>query len=457
MPNSLYKTILLLCGFCASHTLLAQEIQAPVDDLSLALRDLQNMEIEYSNTDPRLAEPLFQLAQEYRSNGRYQDAHSALDRGQQIIRISEGLYTRAQIPYIQQKIDNYADWQRWGEARNLLQHLLWLHRTKSRYISGPLIADFMELYRLHLRGISEDSLEFQAYHFRRAAAANWLALASAERLWGNRDARVVPIIYELVKQYHLQAEAVADGGRTSYELREVIPGSDWVRDRNEVRAQYHDTGRRLLSQIRTIYAENQPLNLEAVAMANLYLADWEVVFDNTDSALDAYEVAYQNLALAGVDSRLRERYFSTPSLLPETRFHMSLQNAISAKETFSGGEVGAISDAQAALYFAEWSPTAPYVRAPFVSDRYRADSNFALFSFNLSGVTEMSRWLNRGTVQSFGELLNVTLLQPDMPSSELEADFRKRIERLHFRPRLEGGLPTATEARLVYQPAINLN
>ena len=163
--------------------------------------------------------------------------------------------------------------------------MLWLHRSKTRYITADLIADFMKLSRLHLRGISEDSLEFQAFHFRRASAANWLALAAGERLWGSRDTKLVPILYELVKQHHLQAEAIAMGGRTSYELRQIVPGADLVRDRSVMRAMFYQTGRRLLSQIREIYAEATPVNLEAVAMANLYLADWDVVFDNPRPAL----------------------------------------------------------------------------------------------------------------------------------------------------------------------------
>lgn len=457
-PSTLFKSLLLLTGLCGFGPLYAQVTVDPDDTLAMALQDLQSLEVEVSNTDPRLAEPLFQLAREFRDSGRYADAHAALDRGQQIIRMNEGLYTQAQIPYIQEKIDNYADWQQWGDARTLQDHLLWLHRSKTRYITADLIADFMKLSRLHLRGISEDSLEFQAFHFRRASAANWLALAAGERLWGSLDTKLVPILYELVKQHHLQAEAIAMGGRTSYELRQIVPGADLVRDRSVMRAMFYQTGRRLLSQIREIYAEATPVNLEAVAMANLYLADWDVVFDNPRPALRSYEVAYRNLALADVDQLQRERFFASPSLLPEKAFYASLQEAEQARVPDIAGEISHLDNAQASLYFAEWSPSFPHVRAPYQQHGSQLDSNFALFSFNLSGVTEMSRWLNRDSVQTFGELLDVTLLKPDVPaSSGMEEEFRRRLERLHFRPRLENGLPIETEATLLYQPALTFN
>ncbi len=457
-PFSLFKSLLLLAGLGGYSSLYAQVTIDPNDTLALALRDLQSLETEVSNTDPRLAEPLFQVAREFRDSGRYADAHAALDRGQQIIRMNEGLYTGAQIPYIQEKIDNYADWQQWDDARTLQEHLLWLHRSKTRYITSDLIEDFMALSRLHQRGISEDSLEFQAFHFRRASTANWLALAAGERLWGSLDTRLVPVLYELVKQHHLQAEAIAMGGRTSYQLRQIIPGSDLVRERSVMRTLFYETGRRLLSQIREIYAEAQPVNLEGVAMANLYLADWEVVFDNPERALLSYDVAYRNLAMADVDELQRERFFASPSLLPEKVFYASLQEAEQARAPDVAWELDHLDNAQAALYFAEWSPTFPNVRAPYQQHTQQLDSNFALFSLNLSGVTEISRWLNPDTVQSFGELLDVTLLKPDVPSSPtMEAELRRRLERLHFRPRLENGLPIETEATLLYQPALTLN
>ena len=99
-PSTLFKSLLLLTGLCGFGPLYAQVTVDPDDTLAMALQDLQSLEVEVSNTDPRLAEPLFQLAREFRDSGRYADAHAALDRGQQIIRMNEGLYTQAQIPYI---------------------------------------------------------------------------------------------------------------------------------------------------------------------------------------------------------------------------------------------------------------------------------------------------------------------------------------------------------------------
>ena len=97
--------------------------------------------------------------------GRFADAHRAIDRATQIVRINEGLYTPTQLPLVQMKVANFADSNDWNKAWEQLEHLLWLHRSKSGYIDDQLVDDLMRLNELHLRGISEDTSEYQTFHF----------------------------------------------------------------------------------------------------------------------------------------------------------------------------------------------------------------------------------------------------------------------------------------------------
>mgnify|MGYP007000228011 len=90
--------------------------------------------------------------------------------------------------------------------------------------------------------------------------------------------RLIPVLYTLIKHYHLQALAVENGGRTGYELRQIVPGTDWVREREDMRRYFHLTGLRLLDQIRSIHLAAKPIDLEGAAMANLYTADWHMLF-----------------------------------------------------------------------------------------------------------------------------------------------------------------------------------
>ncbi len=459
MKFSIVPVIFTIAVLC-SVSVQAQGLSAQDRSLLNALESLDALENTVGNADLVLAEPLFQLAEEYRRQGRFANAHATLDRGMQIVRIHGGLYVRDQIPYIEKKIENFADWNDWESAREQMEHLLWLHRKKSEQIDAPLLEDLMQLAAFHVRGISEDDTEFQAYHFRRASATNWLSVAAAERLWGRTDERLIPMIYSLVQQYHLQTVAVRRGGSTGYKLRQIVPGSDWVRERSEMQDYFYQTGMRLLQQIEEIYEAEEPPNAEALAMTRLYQADWQVMFYERELALESYGMAFNGLLEAGVSREVADSYFSSATLLPETEFYDSLSDALASRHVNPQlSELELQTEAgqalvESALYFAEWSPTFPYARSPFShSAGNPQDGNFGLFTFHITGVSEISALLSRKRREGFGELVDVTVLKPHAAFAKNENEMRKRLESLAIRPPLVDGLPRDTSAALVYHPA----
>src|SRR6056300_43222 len=116
-----YLCMLLLLGVPAASD--AQGSPTENERLTASLESISRLEYELGNNNPRLTEPLTQLATQYRSLGRFADAHRAIDRATQIVRINEGLYTRAQLPLVQMKVANYADSNDWKKAREQLEHL----------------------------------------------------------------------------------------------------------------------------------------------------------------------------------------------------------------------------------------------------------------------------------------------------------------------------------------------
>lgn len=443
---------LVLVGFSAA--LAAQPEAVRDDELIQALQRFDRLEEGRDNMDLQLAEPLLQIAEQYRAGGRFADAHAALDRGMQIVRINNGLYSKQQLPFLEGKIENYADWGDWENARSLLEHLMWLHRTKTRYINETLLEDLMDVSRFHLRGISDDSLDYQSYHFRRALSSNWLAAAAAERLWGRTDRRLVPFLFGLLKQYHLQTVAVNRGGPTGYDLRLVMPGSNWVRERAEVRLYFYETGTRILDHLYEIYNAEGAVDEEALAMVELYRADWQVIFSRDEQALVSYQRAFDGLLAAGVSRDAANQYFSSPTVLPVSEFHGSLAHALAARSVQPDLASRQDLELESALYFAEWSASFPYASSPLRGpDGSQLDSNFALFSVNLSGLTEISRWLSSRPVLEFGNLVDVTLLDSDNPDQEGSMELRQRVNWLQFRPRLVDGHPAESSATLLYQQA----
>lgn len=415
---------------------------------------LYDLESEGDNLDPRLSEPLIQVADRLMRLGQYPEAHAAIDRAMQVVRVNEGLYTPAQVPLLKLKLENYARWGNWAPARAQLQHMYWLYRTKIE-ISSTLVADFMDLSAMHLRAVAGDSAEYQTFHLRRAETANRWALLVGEAIWSDSDRRLAPMLYELAKHYHIQAAAIQGGGRVGYELRQVTPGANLTRDRLDARRFFYFSGLRALRRMQAIYTAGEKPDAEAAAMANLYLADWQVLFGRLEEALESYQLAYRGLQDAEVDAAQLNEFFSEPSLVPEPAFHPAMSAALQARASTPEALPRFASESSpATLFFVEWSPAFPFVRPPFQLEYARPlESHLALFSFNLAGISDMSRWLDDHRKQEFSSVQQARLVLPQLDSPGQEELLMKRLQSLRFRPRLEGGVPTDAAGTLMYQLA----
>lgn len=415
---------------------------------------LYSLESNGDNLHPSLTEPLSQVADRLTRLGQYAEAHATIDRAMQIVRSNEGLYTRAQIPLLQQKLDNLARWGNWSDARDQLEHVYWLYRTKVP-VDAALTDHFMKLSDMHLRGVAGDLPEYQIFHLRRAESANRWAILVGEAIWGELDPRLGPMLYNLAKQYHIQAAAIQGGGRVASELRQVSPGASIMRDRISARRFYYFAGLQAMKRIRSIYAEGQRTDPEARAMADLYLADWQVLFGRDTEALSNYQLAYNGLQEAGLDAEQLDRFFRTPTLVPEPKFYPRLSQALQAKAEVPRPPVElAPNSLSETLFFAEWSPAFPFVRPPFQLDfGAPLESNIAMFSFNLAGISDIARWLSDRKKQAFASVQEARLVQPRVETSDQEALLLERLESLRFRPRLDRGVPKESAGTLMYQLA----
>ncbi|NKB35421.1 MAG: hypothetical protein GKR91_20160 [Pseudomonadales bacterium] len=438
-----------ILSFWQSGLALAQNSLSQLEEqLFLAETLVEELEDSHDQMNLTLAEPLAQLAEQYTYRGRYAEAHRVLDRATQIVRVNEGLYTRSQLPYVRQKIENFAAARDWESARQQLQHIFWLYRKKSKVADQQLIEDLLHLSKMHLRGVNEDLLSTQSYHFRVAMSVNWMALAVGEFLYGREDERLVPTIYNLLHQHHLQKVAVDRGGTLGYQLRQVFPGSDWVRERNEIRNYFYFTGRRLLNQIAGIYGKAGERNDEAIAMTRLYTADWQVLFGRDADALESYQQAYNALKI--IQPEKVDDFFAQPKVLPIPQFHASIESALTP-DAQKEPAVAIETPSSRTLSFTEWGSAFPYVRQPFQDPVYAGiDTNRALISFNLAGVADVPMWVNTRNAQKFSVAVDPQLLDSEADSSAEQDLITQRVAWLTFRPKLVNGLPQDAAATLEY-------
>ena len=442
---------------CVSFTIpgLSSAQQSDVTDSLQSLDSAQNvlaeLESRYNINDPSLVEPLEQLANLYIELNEFEEAHVALDRATQITRMTEGLYSPRQLPLLQKKIDNYASRGDWDNVRNHSEHLLWLYREKTP-VTPELVAHLMDLTGVYLRGVAEDQPLQQGYHLLQALESNRLALLVAQSIWGEYDPRTVPVLYQLLKQYHLQTIAVNRGGKTGYTLRELVPGSGWVFEKGLVRRTNHAIGVGILNQIGDVYAHIEPVDQEAIAMVDLYLADWEVLFTNREEAVVLYQEAYQGLLEAGVTRDQINEYLMTPEILPVDDFYPAVSVAMAERISLQQlPTYNVLANTGATMHFDEWSEAFPNVKSPVESGgSAELDSNFALFSFNLLGLNQVTRWMGGRYHSGIGVAEDAAIIQSQLRTPIPDEGLILKLHTLRFRPSLLNGEPAQSTGKLVY-------
>ena len=107
--------------FSLACTQLLAQSEAAQAQLLQSRQLLEQLEGTYGRLDPRLLESLEQLGNRLSELGEYDDANEVLDQAIQITRISEGLFTRSQLPLQFSKIDNLVDARDWRRANRLME------------------------------------------------------------------------------------------------------------------------------------------------------------------------------------------------------------------------------------------------------------------------------------------------------------------------------------------------
>lgn len=422
-----------------------------VQELELARALVSDMQDSLGSMDSRLLEPIEQLADSLTQLNQFDEAHDYLDIAIRIARVEGGLYTENQRPLLVKKIENFANRGDWDSARENLEHLSWLYTTKSRRIDENLVEDLLDLSRIYLRAMVEDDSFFQGYHLRQSARTRGIALAVAERIWGRTDERLAPMIYDQLRQLHLETSVLWRGGPASYALRQVAPGVGTRRSRFDVSNGHYLLGLRLLNELYGIYARGETQNLEGLAMANLYLADWHILYNKPGEAEETYRLAYEGLLTAGVEASLLDELFSQPLVIPDTNFYATAGDAVVAKRN----QIVSLGDKnpQDYLMFSEWSSVLPNVRSPIDVGEENVDLNYALFSFSLAGINKVSpRNADRYT-RSVSMIEQAQLLDHFIEPPPAEPSLLEKLNSLTFRPKLVGGEPQQAESRLKYQIA----
>jgi|GEM_PF-1417542 len=283
-----------------------------------------------------LVEPLQQLLLQQLEVNRYDEAAANAEYAIQVVRTSYGLKTPQQYDLqqiavqidllrqdweaINQRLDYYSTLilsNYWGTIPDRISRLLWL-------------AD------MHVRGGIEDIEDKQAAHMREATWLNETAIGYAEKHGLGNTRLFAEMLYSLTQKYYLETRAISDGGATSYRLRQVHPTVHRVQDKFDALDRRHAAGLVALTELRELFRRVPGFGAEAIAMSELYIADWNALYNHSDDINADYQRAMTSMREAGITQVRIDRFFSSPVAIPSTRFDWRLADAMSIIDSGSG-------------------------------------------------------------------------------------------------------------------------
>ncbi len=414
--------------------------------------NLYSLEAANGRTSLQLVETLEEIADRLMALYEHAEAHATLDRAQQIIRVNEGLYSTSQFRILHKKIENLVNTGDWRNGRKLQDHLFWLYVNKNPNPDENTVADLLKASDMHLRGVVEDAAMFQFHHYRRAANHSRVALMVAQSIWPPHDPRIGQAIYEQLKHSYLQALAVRRGDNAALALRSAGYGRDLVLDRDVVRSIHRGNGYFYLEKLRRLYLDHETPDLEAAAMATLYRADWQVLFQQRDLAVRSYTDAYTELLQAGVAKQLVDELFGEPSLIPETEFYSTVAAALERQKQKVQSTLSLMNDESIRLSFDEWSePTSLISESGNSLSGVITGPGITHFSFSLSGFEEITwgSWPLRKR-STLGVAHHLQLIEAATATEMLQESLIEQLSWLRFRPRLVEGMPAAATGVISY-------
>ena len=451
-PSRLSATVAISCALVFTQVA-AQPVPLAESDVQLVQSQqlLDQLTTTFGRLDPRLLESLTQLSNQLSERQEYLDANDILERAIQITRISEGLYTRGQLPFQFSKINNLINAGDWRRANRMMAQMLSLLNRGDSQVDEEFVQASLQLADFHLKGVVGDRTVRQSTHIKLAARITERTANLAARAWGRNDLRLPAILYKRVVQLHLQVRAVEAGGSVGIGLRS-FSSSGLARPRQEVLLEYYFAGLARLSQIRNIYMSQQTPNPQAIALTDVYIGDWQVLFANQEEAETAYLRSYSGFRNADIKQQEINRFFQTPTLLPAISFYSDWEEAnaalnIAAGEGLNDGDV-------ANLTVLPWSINFTHVSSPIEYDTLNAGpvslQGMAEYSITLMGLEKVYRWYKGRHITSISTANELKKVRGQISDPEAQYELEARIKSIRFRPRLVDGVAQAVSAKLFY-------
>lgn len=314
-------------------------------ELNASLAHVDALEYELGRYNYQLMEPLEQLARIQLLANRFDDAEATAQHAIQIARYSDGLYTKDQYRLLQLEIDISRTRRDWDDTFEQLDHLTWLVSRKFEGDSASQLQAINWLADTHLQCALDTDSSHRAAHMIKATMLSEYAVQLAQITRRTHEPIYPQLLYALSEKYYVEARGLYGHSKVSYAIRKLFPELDIMNKKQEARDIRYLAGLDKLIMLRDNVAQQEGESLEALAMAEIYLADWKLAFNRSDDIGDEYARAIALLREAGIADARIDRFFANPVVLPRQDFTLSFDAALADIETATSYIVTRVTEA----------------------------------------------------------------------------------------------------------------
>lgn len=317
----------LFLGVASAQLVVAKDFVKLQGEIQSSKQNIDALEDAFGRYDFQLVEPLEQLARIQIEANRFTDADSTLERAIQIARFSDGLNSSLQYPLLQLSIQNSQSRRDWSAAEERLDRFSLLVANRFEGESAEQLSLLKWISDTHLQCALAAGNENRVIHITKATMLNEYAVQLAQLNAQSARALYAELLHSLSHKYYIETRGILAGGEQGHALRVLQNGSGHVETKVGALERRYLAGLEKLLMLRDLAAHSADSRLEAIAMAEIYIADWNLMFDAVKDIDQAYGDAMNKLVEAGISEAKVQQFFSVPAVLPRTDFTLSFEVA----------------------------------------------------------------------------------------------------------------------------------
>ncbi len=376
-------------------------------EFTISSRDYQSnishLEISSGPYSENLTAPLVSLGILANENRQYADAEDSFNRALRIHRINNGLQDLSQLPILDLIISNNISRQNWKAANDNYHFYYWIHRRNYGETDPRMLAVIDKLIAWHLLGTKLETGPHPGEHFIRLLDLNERALHIVDNYPQQDVLELAKRLYKLALIHYYIAIAVQRGEAVGQYLTQkfspIQNGESYETTSKKIAKKRFRKSRKLVSRMASLYEHSNSAVPGSDAIALVYLADWDILFNRKKNANREYQLAYNKLLESGFTRELVNSFFLQPALLPKSDFFPDLMlkhTSASSQAASSDPETMATEAVDTAMEFVGWSTALPGVKFPATGIGrivLPATEHYALVSFDIlkDGLTENIR------------------------------------------------------------------